>query len=671
MAMKKKKFWSKGFCLFSIMVFIIALSIGVLGIREAKTIEGLNLALEGSAVYPQPVDQEVPDIYEDNVVWMQQGNDYYYKIFHGDLAAGTTRQLGKSQAAEKYPAIWENKVIWMDYRSIMDDPAVQNKYAYIFRYYDMYGYDLEKDEEFPICTNQSWQGYGDVQKDRVVYADLRTGSPDIILYDINTKREYAICLDKAWQGNPVVYDDYVIWMDQRSGNYDIYGFNLKTGREFPICTAEDNQAYPVICGTKIVWQDKRNGHDDIYMYDLASGQEVPICTKEGKQQVPDIYGNIVIWQDDRNGNWDIYGYNLATNEEFQITDQADDQTFPAIYGNRIIWIDSRSGHKNVFSATLPEDFVSSLEQQTRSKGLVTSEEGLFSSSVIAGEEATGVDLSVGPYIVDYHNSGCKDDDSKDRGDDTFVALYQKNILFLFHYNATYNCCIEEIAITMQVDNHTIYIYEEEKLENGGCKCLCEYDLTTQIAGLNPGTYLVKFLNQLTGELLGEIKVVIPSDICPVTQLTDLTSQYCCPVAESTVDGATIICKPCPYSYTPADGVVQYCCPVASADAAGTSLLCSPCPYAENVDGKIILRCCPLAQADADGQALWCYPCPLAQDVEANIKQWCCPLADISVEGGKLWCRPCPMAKELANGEMFWCCPVSTTEVADNALWCRP
>jgi len=152
MAMKETKFWSKGFCLCSIVFFIIALSIGVLGIREAKTIEGLNLALEGSAVYPQEVDQGVPDIYEDNVVWMQQGNDYYYKIFRGDLAAGTTRQLGKSQAAEKYPAIWENKIIWMDYRSIMDDPAIENKYAYIFRYYDMYGYDLDKDIVITIVT---------------------------------------------------------------------------------------------------------------------------------------------------------------------------------------------------------------------------------------------------------------------------------------------------------------------------------------------------------------------------------------------------------------------------------------------------------------------------------------------------------------------------------------
>jgi beta propeller repeat protein len=664
MARIKDKWWSKLLSLCFLTIFTMAIGVGFLGIQEAKTNTGVNLALDGKAIYPQSVDQEVPEIYGNNVVWMQQGNDYYYKIFVGNLENGSAKQIGLSPAAEKYPAIWENKVIWMDYRSIMDDPAVQDKYAYIFQYYDIYGYDLETDQEFPICTNPEWQGYGDIQKDYVVYADQRTGSPDILLYDLKTKEEYAICLNPAWQGNPVIYDNYIVWMDQRSGNYDIYGYDLTSGREFPICTAPDNQAYPAICGTKVAWQDKRNGNDDIYLYDLATNQEIPICTHEGKQQVPDIYGNIVVWQDDRNGNWDIYGYDLSTNQEFQITDQTGDQTFPAIFENRVIWVDSRSGHKNVYAATLPGDFapqpVPRLKNADSGLQVVTAQTTSITSSI-----STIVPIT-GPSIIDYKHSDCKkkfNPDQRITEEETFTASYHEGLLTLFHTNAPYNCCLEEIAITMNVVNNVINIYEEEKLEGSGCRCICTYDLTTTIAGLSPGTYAVKFFNKKTGELLGEIpSVVIPSVAIP---------SVACPLPMATVASASPLCKPCPYATSTASGTNQWCCPMATTPVAGAALICKPCPYAEKVDNKIIMRCCPLAEASVSSDRLWCYPCPLAQNVDTTVQQWCCPVAQATIQGQPLWCRPCPIAQNLDNNVIRWCCPIAQTPVASNQLWCYP
>ena len=584
MSKVKDNWWAKLVSSSCLVLFtIIALSVGCMGIWVSKTeAGGVNLSLSGQAIYPQPVDQEVPEIYGTKVVWMQQGNDYYYKVFLGDLETGTSRQLGSSPAAEKYPAIWENKVIWMDYRSIMDDPMVQNKYAYIFKYYDMYGYDLEKNQEFPICTNPEWQGYGDIQKDRVVYADMRTGSPDIFLYDLRSGQEYAICIHPAWQGNPVIYDNYVIWMDERSGNYDIYGLDLATGKEFPICTAADNQAYPAISGTKVVWQDKRNGNDDIYLYDLATKQEIAICTHPGKQQVPDICGNIIVWQDDRNGNWDIYGYDLTTYQEFQITNQSGDETFPAISGDRIVWVDSRSGHKNIYAATLPSGFAPQANNQARNREPITAS-SLVSS--IANTIAPNIEIlkpettipaitspiievpKTGPSIIGYENSGCKKEITSTTirapEEEKFTYKYQDNILYLFHENASYNCCIEEIAITMEVVGNTINIYEDERLEGSGCRCLCTYDLTTKIGCLEPGTYEVKFFNKQTGKLLGVIKeVVIPPIPClfsaaaPVQKCCPLPCtdpiNRCCPYASAVPEQRCVVCPvpwwPCPCSY---------------------------------------------------------------------------------------------------------------------------
>jgi beta propeller repeat protein len=655
MAAIKNNWWAKLLSSCFLILFITAIGVGFMGIREGKTNEGIDLALDGQAIYPQSVGQEVPEIYGTRVVWMQQGSDYYYKVFLGDLKTGTVRQLGHSPAAEKYPSIWENQVIWMDYRSIMDDPTVENKYAYVFKYYDMYGCDLEKDQgqEFPICTNPAWQGYGDTQKGRVVYADMRSGNPNIFLYDMGTKEEYAICLNPAWQGNPVIYDDYVVWMDERSGNYDIYGFDLAAGQEFPICTAADNQAYPAISGTKVIWQDKRNGDDDIYLYDLVTRKETAICVHDGKQQVPDICGNIVVWQDDRNGNWDIYGYDLTTGKEFQITDQQADQTFPAISGNRIVWVDSRSGNKNVYAAVLPADFAPKSDDQAdqnRNRELVAATAALIdpASATINSVDTNSISISpiyhnpvstnpitinpivttaapveiskTGPSIVGYENSNCKNsasgnDNSSDTtsgndnsgnatsgsnnsgndrssdagagisaffGEEKFSYSYHDNLLYLLHENAIYNCCIEEITVTMEMAGNTITIYEDEKLEGSGCKCSCSYDITTKIGCLEPGTYTVKFFNKQTGKLLGVIeKVIIPKIVCPVSATTP--EQKCCPL--------------------PCTDPVNRCCPVAGTDPS--------------------LRCCPISSSDPQQK---CFVCPTACPVAVGTApvQPCCP-----------------------------------------------
>ncbi|MEW6379513.1 MAG: cohesin domain-containing protein [bacterium] len=628
MAKLKNIWWAKlsSFC--CLVFFIMAIGIGFTGVQEGRTNSETNLSLSGQALYPQPVDQEVPEIYDTKVVWMQQGDDYYYKVFLSDLETGSSRQLGQSAAAEKYPAIWGNKVIWMDYRSIMDDPSVENKYAYIFKYYDMYGYDLETDEEFPICTNPEWQGYGDIQKERVVYADLRTGSPDIFLYDLRTSQEYAICLDPSWQGNPVISDNYIIWMDERSGNYDIYGLDLTTGREFPICTAADNQAYPAVSGTKVVWQDKRNGNDDIYLYDLATKQEIAICVHEGKQQVPDICGNIVVWQDDRNGNWDIYGYDLNTHKEFQITDQSGDQTFPAISGDRIIWVDSRSGHKNVYAAILPTGFAPQPDVQVRYREAVTAAGALTASvsSTIASNidisktavTATPVGTSItGPSIVNYENSGCKKEISSTTGrsaeEEKFTCSYHDNLLYLFHENASYNCCIEEIAVTMSMTGNTINIYEEEKLEGSGCRCICTYDITTKIGCLEPGTYEVKFFNKKTGQLLGVIKeVVIPPIVCPISSTAP--AQKCCPL--------------------PCTDPINRCCPYASAIPEQKCIVCPvPCPVA--ADTVPAQFCCPCRHFDNMELDTWKFtkgpvtkPFPVTQEIDYSTEAYVSPKRSI-------------------------------------------
>jgi len=218
--------------------------------------------------------------------------------------------------------------------------------------WDIYGYDLSTQAEFPICLNPKGQWMPDISGNFVVWCDNRNFNWDIYGYNILTKTEFPICTDSADQGyvgqtnhaiKLSISGNIVVWTDTRNGNQDIYGFDLSTGTEFSICTDVSNQINPSVCGDIVVWQDSRNGNGDIYGYDLSTGIEFPICLNGSGQAYPCISGDIVVWEDSRNADTDIYGYDLSTNTEFVICSATGLQRSGRINGNIVVWEDNRDG----------------------------------------------------------------------------------------------------------------------------------------------------------------------------------------------------------------------------------------------------------------------------------------------------------------------------------------
>ncbi|MGA1868858.1 MAG: hypothetical protein ACMUJM_09960 [bacterium] len=114
-----------------------------------------------------------------------------------------------------------------------------------------------------------------------------------------------------------------------------------------------------------------------------------------------------------------------------------------------------------------------------------------------------------PAIKEYSNSDCNPT-TREEKHSQFSYLYEHDILYLYHKDALFNCCIIEIARSMEIVDHTINIYEEELLDGSGCRCVCNYDLTTLIENLPSGTYSAQFFNKKSGEFLGEIpQIIIP------------------------------------------------------------------------------------------------------------------------------------------------------------------
>jgi hypothetical protein len=84
-------------------------------------------------------------------------------------------------------------------------------------------------------------------------------------------------------------------------------------------------------------------------------------------------------------------------------------------------------------------------------------------------------------------------DSIAAGEDCFAYDYDgEGVLLVTHVNAAFNCCPDTITGAVTVRGDTIRIVEGEVLEDGGCRCLCLYDLRYRITGLPPGVYHVEF-----------------------------------------------------------------------------------------------------------------------------------------------------------------------------------
>ena len=98
-------------------------------------------------------------------------------------------------------------------------------------------------------------------------------------------------------------------------------------------------------------------------------------------------------------------------------------------------------------------------------GVVTGHSGCKTHGAAAAAVATSTDMTCVTY--EYDGSG---------------------VLTLKHENAGFNCCPEYLTADFEFDGSTITITEREVLDQGGCLCLCLFDLNMAILNLPPGQY---------------------------------------------------------------------------------------------------------------------------------------------------------------------------------------
>lgn len=110
-------------------------------------------------------------------------------------------------------------------------------------------------------------------------------------------------------------------------------------------------------------------------------------------------------------------------------------------------------------------------------------------------------------LVDASHTGCLKSVVSTRNDDNEIFIIRStgdNTYEFEHQDVIFNCCLPEgIEVDVYVQNDTIFYTDKEKVK-GNCKCICPYNTTAQVSGIENGDYVLCFLSE--GSCLGTVEL---------------------------------------------------------------------------------------------------------------------------------------------------------------------
>ncbi|MRR39170.1 hypothetical protein EG829_31905, partial [bacterium] len=255
--------------------------------------------------------------------------------------------------------------------SLADNGQVQPAIDYPFLVYknetvyneeestDIWGYNLETGESFPICLAAGEQANPSVSDGRVVYSDDRENNPDgcnIYLYDLNTGEESVIASNTEAEGNPFILGDRVLfnhWETDGDTGGDIHMVDLATGVESTVCADAGNQREPTMWGEYAAWRDESSG-SDVALHNFVSGVTTTIADASVAPNLyyydPMIGDGVVVFSKQQyiNPSWrySIQMYDIETSEVTTIsTSTTANRWHPEAKAGWVVWPDRRDGQQ--------------------------------------------------------------------------------------------------------------------------------------------------------------------------------------------------------------------------------------------------------------------------------------------------------------------------------------
>ncbi len=310
-------------------------------------------------------------------------------FYHSSNAQASTTinlfQITTDGSQQKDPFIYKNSVVY-------------NSYG------DIWGYDLETKENFPILEKEGEQYltsfYKNSEKNMIVYEDVNDSNLDydVRLYNVITHEDVLIAGGFGSQTGGVTNGKVIVYINggacgslhiynirkkttkqienftcsplRISGDILVYpiadpqgtnikGHNTNTGEFFDVIIEEGFQESADTSKNKVVWVHYTTGalgdYNAIKLKDLETGEIKTIYESTSTTlQAPAISNRYIVWSESSaqhvNG---IKGYDLKRGEVFEVQPQGSHQnshTIPAIYDNTAVWMSFRTGNGDIYGA---------------------------------------------------------------------------------------------------------------------------------------------------------------------------------------------------------------------------------------------------------------------------------------------------------------------------------
>lgn len=296
-----------------------------------------NAAQLTAPLFAYDAAQEFPDVDANRVVWQDAragATDIY--LWSPDLtssdSAGEVRNLTNSSDWEVQPAIERDWVVWKDgYEGI-----------------GIHGLNLQSGALFTVTTGQADLSRPRLSGGTVVWAaDGGDGDWNIYGYEIATNHQIIIENGVGNQVDPQIDWPYVVWWDDQE---HIYLHHLETGKTTSLLTTQGARLPAVSALDQlVVWQDKRNGNWDLYGFDLLLNREVPLVVAPDDQEAAVLTNGLLAYQSRTDsGPWNIGLWIRVLDQAFLVDRHPGYQTQPALNGTTLVWQDSRSHQLNIY-----------------------------------------------------------------------------------------------------------------------------------------------------------------------------------------------------------------------------------------------------------------------------------------------------------------------------------
>lgn len=292
-----------------------------------------------------------------------------------------TDNISDNSSWQMNPAIWGDLIVWEDYR---DDPrggwaSPGNRDS------NIYLYNLSSGETKRLTQDDSSQIRPDIWENYVVWEDYRNGDPDIYMLDLNDGSSEPIRITpEGAQRRPRIHGGRVVWEDYRDHSYgDIYMYDIEGDEVYLISTSEPNslpiaKRNPDIYGDIIAWSDYRKDRftSDIYYYDLSlvdeggehyfkidhgydSPAERAIADDDVHQHSPSVYEDTVVWTERSEGTNNVFMKTIGE-EKQAVSTESSSENRPRIFGSRVVFYemyyeDGKHTYDSIYSYDLIEE----------------------------------------------------------------------------------------------------------------------------------------------------------------------------------------------------------------------------------------------------------------------------------------------------------------------------